>query len=60
METLDAVEPVLEEEPLVTEPDEDVIIPEELSVEETDPDGRADEERSEELDAACVVEPSDD
>lgn len=44
----------------MTEPDEDVIIPEELSVEETDPDGRADEERSEELDAACVVEPSDD
>ena len=60
MEALDALETVLEGEPLLTEPNEDVIAPEELSVEETDPDDGTDDARSEEFDAACVVEPSDD
>lgn len=60
MEALDALETVLEGEPLLTEPEEDVTVPEELSVEETDPDDGTDDERSEVFDAACVVEWSDD
>jgi len=60
VDALDALETVLEVEPLLTEPDEDVIVPEELSVDETDPDDRRDDERSEVFDVACVVEPSDD
>jgi len=60
VEALDALETVLEGGPLLTEPDEDVIVPEELSVDETDPNDGIDDERSEELDTPCVVEPNED